>query len=169
MIVARNTTSEALHDPSMSPRLPELVDRTTIAVESLRTQWRTVHQLGTHERMTISQLRIYGSMPMSELAARIALSRAAVTSLVDRLEGDGWVRRVADVHDRRRTVLQLQPQAAEQFDSVTADYRNDLRDLESTMDEEEQRVVREFLQRLGTIADRHADGLRASAAERSLT
>ncbi len=160
MSVARNTTSEDL---------PELVDRTTIAVESLRTQWRTVHLLGTHERMTISQLRAYGAMPMSELAARIALSRAAVTSLVDRLEADGWVRRVPDARDRRRTVLQLQPRADEQSDAITADYRSELHDLESTMNETQLRTVREFLQQLAAIADRHADGLRASAAERSVT
>lgn len=150
-------------------QFPALADRTTIAVESLRSQWRTVARLGTHERMAISQLRVYGSMPMSELAARIALSRAAVTSLVDRLEATGWVKRHPDDHDRRRTVLTLLPQAAEEFDNVTEPWQAELMEWANSMSDEEWRTVATFMGRLGSIAERHATELRSTAAERSLS
>jgi DNA-binding MarR family transcriptional regulator len=124
-ITGSGTNAQRIDPAGSRDQLPLLVDRTTIALESLRTQWRTVASLGTHERMAISQLRVYGSMPMSELASRISLSRAAVTSLIDRLENDGWVLRQSDEHDRRRTVLRLLPRAAEMFDEVSEEYRGE--------------------------------------------
>lgn len=119
--------------------------------------------------MAISQLRVYGAMPMSELAARISLSRAAVTSLVDRLEAEGWVRRQPDSEDRRRTVLSLEPRAATDFEQVAEDYNNELVDWARDMSSEEWRTVRSFLDRIGEIADRHAERLRTTAPERTLT
>lgn len=169
-IVARN---EIQREPRFSldsrEQLPQLADRTTIAIESLRTQWRTVANLGTHERMAISQLRVYGAMPMSELASRISLSRAAVTSLIDRLEAEGWVQRHPDEHDRRRTTLRLLPRAGEAFDDVSETYRDELVEWAKTMSDEEWRTVSSFLGRFSEIAERHAGRLRSTAAERSLT
>jgi DNA-binding MarR family transcriptional regulator len=165
-ITARSTGSQPI---ASREQLPQLLDRTTIAIESLRTQWRTVASLGTHERMAISQLRVYGAMPMSELASRISLSRAAVTSLIDRLEHDGWVRRQSDEHDRRRTVLRLLPHAAEMFDEVSVEYREEVVGWAREMSDEEFRTIVSFLGRYGEIAERHATRLRNTAVERSLT
>jgi DNA-binding MarR family transcriptional regulator len=150
-------------------RFPDLLDRSTIAVESLRTQWRTIANLGIHERMAISQLRVHGSMPMSELAARISLSRAAVTSLVDRLEAGKWVNRVADDHDRRRTVLELVPEAMEQFDAVAQPFYDEIGAWATSMSDSEWRTVAGFLDRLAVLAERRSDELRSTAMERSLS
>ncbi|MCB0877548.1 MAG: MarR family transcriptional regulator [Thermoleophilia bacterium] len=149
-------------------QLPLLVDRVTIAVESLRTQWRTVSELGTHERMAVAQLRVYGSMPMSELASRISLSRAAVTSLVDRLEATGWVRRQPDEHDRRRTVLRLMPRAADRYEEVSERYWHELVDWARTLPEAEWDAFRTGLELMGQVAERQAEKLRTTAPERSL-
>ena len=168
-IVARNEFQRERFSLDSREQLPQLADRTTIAIESLRTQWRTVANLGTHERMAISQLRVYGPMPMSELASRISLSRAAVTSLIDRLESEGWVQRQPDEHDRRRTTLRLLPRAGEAFDDVSETYRDELVEWAKTMSDEEWRTVSSFLGRFSEIAERHAGRLRSTAAERSLT
>ncbi|MCW2925166.1 MAG: putative transcriptional regulator [Thermoleophilia bacterium] len=155
--------------PASRAEISQMTDRATIAIESLRAQWRTVAQLGTHERMAISQLRVYGAMPMSELASRISLSRAAVTSLVDRLESAGWVRRTSDASDRRRTVLSLLPHAAEEYDLVTQPYTSELEELAVGMSADEWRTVSTFLAQLSEIAERHTGELRSTAAERALT
>jgi DNA-binding MarR family transcriptional regulator len=170
MITGNGSAAQRV-DPASSDRnqLPVLIDRTTIALESLRTQWRTIANLGTHERMAISQLRVYGPMPMSELASRISLSRAAVTSLVDRLEEEDWVRRSPDEHDRRRTVLRLLPRAAEMFDEVSEGWRSELVDLTSDMSDSDYQVLVTFLSRFTDLAEKHAQQLRSTAMERSLT
>lgn len=171
MVTGGSATSAQRSDTAGSSReqLPTLIDRTTIALESLRTQWRTVANLGTHERMAISQLRVYGPMPMSELASRISLSRAAVTSLVDRLEDEDWVRRQPDEHDRRRTVLRLLPRAAEMFDEVSEGYRDELIAMARDMSDAEFRTVVTFLSKFTDLAEKHAQQLRSTAVERSLT
>lgn len=168
-ITGGGTNAQRVDPGGAREQLPLLVDRTTIALESLRTQWRTVASLGTHERMAISQLRVYGPMPMSELASRISLSRAAVTSLIDRLEDEDWVRRQPDEHDRRRTVLRLLPRSAEMFDEVSEGYRTDLINLAREMTDAEYRTVTTFLSRFTEIAERHAQQLRSTAMERSLS
>lgn len=168
-ITGGGTNAQRVDPGGAREQLPLLVDRTTIALESLRTQWRTVASLGTHERMAISQLRVYGPMPMSELASRISLSRAAVTSLIDRLEEEEWVRRQPDEHDRRRTVLRLLPRASEMFDEVSEGYRADMIKLAREMSDAEYHVVVSFLGRFAEIADGHAQHLRSTAMERSLS
>ncbi len=169
-IVAPNEGTARLRiDRDPRRELPQLVDRTTIAIESLRTQWRTVADLGTHERMAVSQLRVYGPMPMSELAARISLSRAAVTSLIDRLEEDGWVRREPDEHDRRRTVLRLMPRAADEFESLSNTFWTNLVDRANQLPDDQWNVVQRFLEDMCSEAERQTRELRASAAERSLS
>ncbi len=46
-------------------------------------------------------------LALSELAARISCVRSNVTQLVDRLEGDGLVRRIQDPGDRRSIRAEL--------------------------------------------------------------
>src|ERR687891_389561 len=48
-----------------------------------------------------------GPKSAGELAAGVALSTAATTTLIDRLERRGLVRRVRDPHDRRRVVVEM--------------------------------------------------------------
>ena|SRR5215467_666603 len=47
------------------------------------------------------------ALPLSELASRLACVRSNMTQLVDRLEADGLVRRVADPNDRRSVKAQI--------------------------------------------------------------
>ena len=50
----------------------------------------------------LTALRVAGeSLPLSQLAERLACVRSNITQLVDRLEADGLVTRAADPHDRR--------------------------------------------------------------------
>ena len=56
----------------------------------------------------LSELVRFGEpLPLSELASRLACVRSNMTQLVDRLEADGLVRRVADPNDRRSVKAQI--------------------------------------------------------------
>src|SRR5689334_11577668 len=79
----------------------------SVALSGLFAQWLRGLTINAHERLAIAHLWEHGSMTMSELGARIPLSRAAVTALTDRLEALGYVVRTPDEHDRRRTLLSL--------------------------------------------------------------
>lgn len=86
---------------------PLLTTRLFVSVDALFSQLRREAGLGPNERVAVECLWEFGAMPMSELADRTAVTRAAVTTLVDRLEKTGIVVRDGDLNDRRRTIVQL--------------------------------------------------------------
>jgi len=47
------------------------------------------------------------SLPLSQLAERLACVKSNITQLVDRLEADGFVKRAPDPHDRRARLAVL--------------------------------------------------------------
>ncbi|MGA2530967.1 MAG: MarR family transcriptional regulator [Acidimicrobiales bacterium] len=57
----------------------------------------------------------YGTMTAGALAEVAGLSTGAVTFLLDRLERSGFVRRVRDLQDRRRVLVELVPLARDQL------------------------------------------------------
>src|SRR5436305_12554075 len=54
-----------------------------------------------------------GRMSAGELATAARLTTGAITSVVDRLERSGYVRRVADAADRRRVLIEPTPEVYE--------------------------------------------------------
>jgi DNA-binding MarR family transcriptional regulator len=50
-----------------------------------------------------------GPMTAGELAEWTGVTTGAITGVLDRLEGAGFVRRVKDPHDRRRVIIELNP------------------------------------------------------------
>jgi DNA-binding MarR family transcriptional regulator len=55
--------------------------------------------------MAISYLRDAGPMAAGELAKAAGLTTGAMTAAIDRLERAGFVKREADLHDRRKTII----------------------------------------------------------------
>lgn len=51
-------------------------------------------------------LHRYGAMPAGRLSELTGLTTAAVTGIIDRLEGAGYARRTNDPKDRRRTIVE---------------------------------------------------------------
>lgn len=56
---------------------------------------------------TISILMQEGSMTAGELASRLSLTTGAVTTVIDRLEKQGYAKRVADPNDRRKVIVEI--------------------------------------------------------------
>jgi len=64
-----------------------------------------IYGLSAPERLCLSSLWP-GPQTASAIAKEIRLTPAAVTSLLDRLEGRGFVRRKPDPHDRRKVLVE---------------------------------------------------------------
>lgn len=102
-----------------------------------------------------------GPLTPSELATLSGLSPATVTGLLDRLETNGWVRRVRDPNDRRRVNLEVAggriPALAGQYRGmqgrlaqICADYSDDQLDL-----------IIDFIHQLGAAGTQETAQLRA--------
>lgn len=148
--------------PSASPPLIEC-SRLGIAMSGLLAQWLRGLTINAHERLALAHLWEHGPMTMSELGARIPLSRAAVTALTDRLEALQYVRRTPDAHDRRRTVLSLTDRPAQLVAPIAESFLSELDDMAGSFSDAELAVVARFTSTLHELATRHATTLRQRA------
>lgn len=134
--------------------------RMSIALSGLVAQWLRGLTINAHERLAIAHLWEHGPMTMSELGARIPLSRAAVTALTDRLEALRYVQRTPDAHDRRRTVLTLTERPLTLIDGMVGSFLDEVGRVEQQFAAEELRVVERWNDALRELAHRFAGELR---------
>lgn len=135
------------------------------ALDGFTAQMRRALDLNAHERLALAALWSHGPLTMTELGAWIPLSRAAVTTLVDRMEGGGLVRRGSDASDRRRTVVELTPAVSERMKPVVDAWAADLSEVVGTLADEEWVVIHGFLQSMRALNERHTARLRSMTDE----
>jgi DNA-binding MarR family transcriptional regulator len=61
-----------------------------------------------------------GKRPTTELAQAAGYGKSTATSVLDRLELDGWIRRVRDSHDRRTIIVEPTDKASALHDAYVA-------------------------------------------------
>ena len=97
----------------------------------LRFSQEAAEGVGLKPQQHQALLSIRGSrdrrLSISALADHLLLKRHSVSELVDRLEGQGLVRRVADHKDGRVVTVSLTPKADELLASLSAAHRAELR------------------------------------------
>jgi DNA-binding MarR family transcriptional regulator len=135
--------------------------RFAVALSGLFAQWLRGLTINAHERLALAHLWESGSMTMSELGARIPLSRAAVTALTDRLEAIGYVVRTPDEQDRRRTMLSLTDKPGRLVEAMVREWHADVATLEDGFSADELQVVTRWLEGMREVNHRHATRLRA--------
>ena len=85
--------------------------------------------LGATEEKTLFMLSEKGYLTAGEIARKTGLKTSSVTSLIDRLENKGFVRRIHDKQDRRSVIVELD---REKFVELTHVFNN-LGDTFSTL------------------------------------
>ena len=139
----------------------DLIFRAGTAFDGFTSQMRRAYDLNAHERLALAALWSHGPLTMTDLGSWIPLSRAAVTTLVDRMEEYGLVRRGSDASDRRRTVVELTPAATDRMVPVIKPWGADLAEVLHGLADEEWAIVHKFLQSMRGLHERHANRLRA--------
>ncbi len=62
-----------------------------------------------------------GALPMGKMGERLMIHPTSVTNIVDRLERQGFVRRVPHEHDRRTTLVQITETGRRVLERATAE------------------------------------------------
>jgi DNA-binding MarR family transcriptional regulator len=117
-----------------------------------RTDFRCVQMLGQ-----------FGPMTAGQLAELSGLTTGAVTSVIDRLERDGYARRVRDDADRRRVFVELTPAAGQRMGAI---YRELVIDSAATMadyTDDELILLRDFMHRGRQVTLNHVERVKAMA------
>lgn len=98
-----------------------------------------------------------GPMSAGELAAATGLSSAATTTLVDRLEAKGFVRRVGDSADRRRVLVELTVNGRDLAGAIYGPLVADGAILLGGFTDQELEVVTRYLETSRELTDRHRE------------
>jgi DNA-binding MarR family transcriptional regulator len=104
-----------------------------------------------------------GIASAGELAAATGLTTGAITSVIDRLERAGYVRREAHPSDRRKLLLRLQPAAMQKIAPLYAPLQKEMLSLWSKYDDEQISLVTDFLKKSCQAAERQVAELQSRA------
>jgi DNA-binding MarR family transcriptional regulator len=97
----------------------------------------------------LHQLTVAGeSLPLGQLAERLACVKSNVTQLVDRLEADGLVNRTADPNDRRSRLAVLTPAGRTAYSKGSEIQKQTELDLFGVLTPTESETLHELLAKL---------------------
>lgn len=128
------------------------------AFEQFIGQLRGTLGLSSNEMNALLMLWQGGACSMTALSERIALSRPAVTTLIDRLEDAEYVTRSHDMRDRRQVLVGITDRFERELELHARAYRQRLRNHASGSDTWD--VFLEHAQEVGRIASTSARELR---------
>ena len=94
--------------------------------------------------------RRQGGVTMSDLSRMLLVSNGNATTVVDRLEKDGLVRRTPSDTDRRTVYAALTPAGLAQFEGLAAEHEAEVNRLFAGVSEAELDRMTELLKRMGT-------------------
>jgi DNA-binding MarR family transcriptional regulator len=98
-----------------------------------------------------------------ELADELLVTTGAITALIDRLERAGYIRRVTDPNDRRRVLVELQPEAQTKAMQIYAPLAEAGRKILENLSKADLDVVIGFLREDADLNRRFAETLREEA------
>jgi DNA-binding MarR family transcriptional regulator len=101
----------------------------------------------------------YGPLAPTELARLLGFTTGGVTTVLDRLERAGYIRRQPDPADRRRQVVQITEATAARDREVFGGLIRQTGDLLTTYTDEQLSVIRDFLDRVRQLTAAYADTL----------
>lgn len=108
-----------------------------------------------------------GPMTARELSRATGLSAAATTSLVDRLEQKGFVRRTRGETDRRQVFVELTDQGGARLGELWGPMVAEGNELLTSFSDAELRSMRGHLDAIRELTDRHAQRISAAGSGES--
>ena len=107
-----------------------------------------------------------GPLAPTALARMLGFTTGGVTSVLDRLERAGYVRRRPDPGDRRRQVVQATEATSVRDQEVFGDLIRGTGDLLASYTDDQLRVIQDFLDRTRQLTATYADALGAQRPPR---
>jgi DNA-binding MarR family transcriptional regulator len=103
--------------------------------------------LGATEMKALLLLSGAGSLTAGEIAHHIGVTTPSVTTLIDRLEAKGYVRRVRDTRDRRRVIVERDEPRFARLAQVFGSLQENFRDFLAAYTNDQLITIADFLQK----------------------
>ena len=101
--------------------------------------------LGATETKTLFILSSQGALTAGEIAQDTGLTTSSVTSLIDRLESKGFVKRVRDTHDRRRVIVERNEERLSDLAQVFNSLQEKFMDFLETYSDDQLSTIADFV------------------------
>ena len=108
-----------------------------------------------------------GPLAPTALARLLGFTTGGVTTVLDRLEKAGYLRRRPEPGDRRRQLVETTEATAARDEEVFGDLIRGTRDLLAGYTDDQLLVIRDFLDRARQLTAAHADALGSHAGSRA--
>jgi DNA-binding MarR family transcriptional regulator len=146
-------TTPPANDPLSKRRLKmwiRLLGVTRASESRLREFLRVNHEttLPRFDVMAALYRRREG-VTMSELSRMLLVSNGNATTVVDRLEADGLVRRTPSEADRRTIFVALTPEGLATFEGLAADHEAEVARVFANLSEADLDTLTDILKRMG--------------------
>jgi DNA-binding MarR family transcriptional regulator len=147
----------------------ELVGQVSDALRALSTEIdRLDHSAADRYSLNRTDMRALdivgrvGPLAPTALARQLGFTTGGVTTVLDRLERAGYIRRRPDPADRRRQVIEATEATRARDQVVFGGLMRQTGDLLSTYTDEQLLVIRDFLIRIRQLSADYAKGLSTS-------
>jgi len=130
------------------------------ALDQAAADWLGIN-LTDHRCLDVLEQR--GTSSAGEIGNALGLTTGSVTTLLDRLEGAGYVQRTRGAADRRRVHVELTDRAQRLGDELYGPLGADVQALLAGYELGELRLLLDFLRRAREIEVRHEARIRSSA------
>lgn len=103
---------------------------------------------------TIDAIGCEGGILMSELAARLSITKGAVTQIFRRLESKGLVKRSPHANDSRAVIISLTEKGKNAFRVHEELHLNFYKELSAQLDEKEIQIFEKCIQKLNEFLEK---------------
>ena len=110
-------------------------------------------------------LQIHGPLPTGQLAAKAGLRTATMTSILDRLEKAGFVRRDRSGADRRVVIVHIEARAAQEVGPLFSHIVTHMAKVEEQFSDDELAIVSRYTKLAASAAIKAIDDLRAPSSD----
>ena len=111
-------------------------------------------------------LQIHGPLPTGQLAAKAGLRTATMTSILDRLEKAGFVRRDRSEEDRRVVIVYILARAAQEIGPLFSHIATHMAKVEEQFSDDELAIVSRYTKLAASAAIKAIDDLRAPSSDK---
>jgi DNA-binding MarR family transcriptional regulator len=149
-------------------RRARLIDEVSQAARANSTATVLMHtavaeRLGLNpgDYKALDVIQRFGPVTPGQLVERTGLTSPSVTALIDRLEEKGFVRRLRDMEDRRRVLVQVDPEGLARVIRAFTPFVRLLPEFWESFTTDQLDVIRDFLIRSADLAHRATSAISA--------
>lgn len=139
-------------DVNQSLKLFIVLSRAYRAVNEHANKKIQTYGLNPTEFAVLELLYHKGDQPLQQIGGKILLASGSITYVVDKLEGKGYLQRVACPNDRRVTFASITDKGREFIEEVFPDHGETIHGLMSVLTPEEKETAIVLLKKLGISA-----------------